>query len=68
MGPGTSFQPVLTEHVADPSKVERVVLLSGKLYYELVKARQERGLDGKVVFIRLEVLLVSRDVPSRPRT
>ncbi|TNY20770.1 dehydrogenase E1 and transketolase domain-containing protein 1 [Rhodotorula diobovata] len=54
MGPGTSFQPVLTEHVADPSKVERVVLLSGKLYYELVKARQERGLDGKVVFIRLE--------------
>ncbi|KPV74148.1 uncharacterized protein RHOBADRAFT_54008 [Rhodotorula graminis WP1] len=54
MAPGTSFQPVLTEHVDDPSKVERVVILSGKLYYELVKERQEHGLDGKIVFIRLE--------------
>ncbi|GAA6054713.1 hypothetical protein JCM3770_000044 [Rhodotorula araucariae] len=56
MAPGTSFQPVLTEQVADPSKVERVVLLSGKLYYELAQARQDRGLDGKIVFIRLEEL------------
>jgi len=55
MAPGTSFQPVLTEHVEDPTKVERVVILSGKLYYELVKERQERGLEGKIVFIRLEV-------------
>ncbi|GAA5912410.1 hypothetical protein JCM8208_005161 [Rhodotorula glutinis] len=54
MTPGTSFQPVLAEHVEDPSTVERVVILSGKLYYELVKERQERGLEGKVVFIRLE--------------
>ncbi|BGP41616.1 putative 2-oxoglutarate dehydrogenase E1 component DHKTD1, mitochondrial [Rhodotorula kratochvilovae] len=56
MAPGTSFQSVLTEEVADPSKVERVVLLSGKLYYELAQARKDRGLEGKIVFIRLEEL------------
>lgn len=55
MGEGTAFQPVLTEKVDDPSKVERVVMLSGKMYYELVKSRAERGLEGKVVFIRVEV-------------
>ncbi|GAA6023910.1 hypothetical protein JCM10207_009271 [Rhodosporidiobolus poonsookiae] len=51
---GTSFQPVLTETVPDPSKVERVVFLSGKLYYDLVKQRTERGLDGRIVFVRIE--------------
>lgn len=55
MAPGTTFQPVLTETVADPSKVERVVLLSGKTYFELAKQREERKLDGKIVFIRIEV-------------
>lgn len=55
MGPNTAFQPVLTENVAEPSKVERVVLLSGKMYYDLVKRRAERKLDGRVVFVRVEV-------------
>ncbi|GAA5990236.1 hypothetical protein JCM10908_005888 [Rhodotorula pacifica] len=54
MSEGTSFQPVLTEHVADPAKVERIVLLSGKMYYDLAKQRSERKLDGKIVFIRVE--------------
>ncbi|GAA6044320.1 hypothetical protein JCM8097_004473 [Rhodosporidiobolus ruineniae] len=54
MSEGTTFQPVLSEPVADPSAVERVVVLSGKLYYDLVKERKDRGLDGKVVFIRVE--------------
>ncbi|GAA5878058.1 hypothetical protein JCM8547_005608 [Rhodosporidiobolus lusitaniae] len=55
MTAGTSFKPVLEdEPVADPSKVERVVVLSGKLYYDLAKERKERGLDGRIAFIRLE--------------
>ncbi|BGP33568.1 putative 2-oxoglutarate dehydrogenase E1 component DHKTD1, mitochondrial [Rhodotorula toruloides] len=54
MAPGTTFQPALTEQVADPSTIERVVLLSGKMYFELAKQRAERKLDGKVVFIRIE--------------
>ncbi|GAA5879230.1 hypothetical protein JCM3774_003528 [Rhodotorula dairenensis] len=54
MSEGTSFRPVLTEHVSEPSKVERVVLLSGKMYYDLAKQRAERKLDGRIVFVRVE--------------
>jgi len=43
--------------VADrTSSVERVVLLSGKFYYELAKERGARGLDEKVALIRIEEL------------
>lgn len=34
----------------------RVVCLTGKLYYDLVKERQKRQLDGKVAFVRVEEL------------
>lgn len=54
MSEGTSFQPVLTETVAEPNIVERVVLLSGKMYYDLAKQRSERKLDGRIVFVRIE--------------
>jgi probable 2-oxoglutarate dehydrogenase E1 component DHKTD1 len=56
LGQGTMFQPVLDDSVAEPSTVERVVLLSGKLYYDLVKERSVRGLDSKVALIRVEEL------------
>lgn len=55
MSEGTSFQPVLTEKISDPSKVEKVVFLSGKMYYDLIKVRADRGLEGKITFIRTEV-------------
>jgi probable 2-oxoglutarate dehydrogenase E1 component DHKTD1 len=55
MSEGTSFQPVLTEQIADPTKVERVVFLSGKMYYDLIKQRADRGLEGKITFVRIEV-------------
>lgn len=32
------------------------MLISGKIYYELVKERQARGLDDKVAFVRIEEL------------
>ena len=34
--------------------MERVLLLSGKLYYDLVKERAQRGLNNKVAIIRIE--------------
>lgn len=55
MSEGTSFQPVLTEKISDPPKVEKVVFLSGKMYYDLIKVRADRGLEGKITFIRIEV-------------
>jgi probable 2-oxoglutarate dehydrogenase E1 component DHKTD1 len=33
-----------------------VILLSGKLYYDLVRERQTRGLDSRVCLIRIEEL------------
>jgi probable 2-oxoglutarate dehydrogenase E1 component DHKTD1 len=56
LGPGSQFKPVLDDTIADSSSVERVVLLSGKLYYDLIKERSARGLDSKVALVRVEEL------------
>lgn len=49
-----SFQPVLGEVKAhDPAQVERVILCSGRLYYDLAA---KRGDDLRTVIIRLEQL------------
>lgn len=58
MGPGTSFHRVMWE--TPPSEadraVRRVVLCSGKVFYELQAAREEAGLGREVALIRLEQL------------
>ncbi|KAI5886780.1 2-oxoglutarate dehydrogenase, E1 component [Schizophyllum commune H4-8] len=55
MAPGTTFQPVLDDPaISDPSKVDRVLLVSGKLYYELAKARDASSPTTAIV--RLEEL------------
>jgi len=54
MSPNTRFKPILDDPISDISKVDRVILLTGKLYYDLVKERQTRGLSDRVVLIRLE--------------
>jgi 2-oxoglutarate dehydrogenase E1 component len=57
MGPGTTFHRVLAETdqlVAGP-EVRRVVLCTGKVYYDLYQAREERGIKD-VALVRLEQL------------
>ncbi|KAJ3768507.1 dehydrogenase E1 and transketolase domain-containing protein 1 [Lentinula raphanica] len=54
--PGSSFQPVLSDSVRNESTAKRVIILSGKIYYDLIKERKERGLDDLVSFVRLEEL------------
>ena len=50
------FQTVISEvDELEPAKVERVVLCSGKVYYDLLAERREREQDN-VVIIRLEQL------------
>lgn len=56
MAPNTRFQPVLDDPISDTSKVDRVVLLTGKLYYDLIKERETRNLSDRVALIRLEEL------------
>lgn len=55
MAPGTTFKSVLVDSgIANPAKVTRVIFVSGKHYYTLVKEREDRGLDN-VAVIRIEV-------------
>lgn len=59
MAPGTHFQPVLPDiTITDPTKVKRVMFVSGKIYYELVKERASRGKDfgESVAIVRVEEL------------
>ncbi len=52
---GGRFEPVIGESALDPARVRRVVLTSGKLYYDLAKAREDRR-EGDVALVRLEQL------------
>ncbi|PZP60922.1 MAG: 2-oxoglutarate dehydrogenase E1 component [Azospira oryzae] len=57
LGPGTSFKPVNpeTDPEIDPKKVRRVIFCSGKVYYDLVAARRERGIKDMAI-VRLAQL------------
>ena len=54
-GPGSVFHRVLGESqtLATPEKVRRVVLCTGKVYYDLLEARTTKKIDD-VALIRLE--------------
>ncbi|MBP2232685.1 2-oxoglutarate dehydrogenase E1 component [Azospirillum agricola] len=58
LGPNTSFHRVLGETANDlveNEKIRRVVVCSGKVYYDLLQERMSRGIKD-VVLIRLEQL------------
>ena len=42
-----------TDAIAEPGEVKRVVISSGKVYYDLLTARREKGIDD-VALVRLE--------------
>jgi len=57
MAPGTTFHRVIGETgtIAADHAVRRIVLCSGKVYFDLAKARAERGED-RVTLVRIEQL------------
>jgi 2-oxoglutarate dehydrogenase E1 component len=57
MGPGSSFHRVIgdAETLAPDDRVRRVVLCSGKVYFDLLKARAASG-DNRVAILRIEQL------------
>ena len=57
MGPGSGFRRMIPEigPIAADDAVRRVVLCSGKVYFDLVKARAASG-DNRVALIRIEQL------------
>jgi len=50
-----SFREVIDDHLADPGQVRRVILCSGKIYYELIEERQKTE-RWDTAFIRIEQL------------
>src|SRR3546814_2901703 len=57
MGPGTSFHRVMYDDLklCDDKDVKRVVLCSGKVYYDLFEEREKQG-NKDVFLLRLEQL------------
>lgn len=52
---GTHFQEVIGDKNADPKKVKRVLLCSGKVYYDLLEKQQKEGRTD-VAIVRVEQL------------
>ncbi|MEO6759597.1 MAG: 2-oxoglutarate dehydrogenase E1 component, partial [Saprospiraceae bacterium] len=53
MGPGTRFQELLDDRQANPKKVKRLLVCSGKVYYDLLKRQQDEKRED-VAIVRLE--------------
>ncbi|MFB9528182.1 multifunctional oxoglutarate decarboxylase/oxoglutarate dehydrogenase thiamine pyrophosphate-binding subunit/dihydrolipoyllysine-residue succinyltransferase subunit [Nonomuraea roseola] len=51
-----TFQPVIGDTTVDPGKVTKVVLCSGKVYYDLVAAREKSPAAENTAVVRLERL------------
>jgi 2-oxoglutarate dehydrogenase complex dehydrogenase (E1) component-like enzyme len=47
------FQPMITDSGVTPETVDRIVICSGKVYYDLLEARKKAGLEN-VAVVRLE--------------
>jgi 2-oxoglutarate dehydrogenase E1 component len=56
-GPGTSFRRILaeTDPLTEDIKVRRVILCSGKVYFDLVAERRKRKIDD-IAILRIEQL------------
>ncbi|CAM9592746.1 unnamed protein product [Lampetra fluviatilis] len=57
MMPGTSFWRVIPEEgpvAKDPGAVRRFIFCCGKVYYDLARERDARGMQGLVAICRLE--------------
>ncbi len=57
MGPGSSFRRILveTDQLTDAANVRRVILCSGKVYFDLVAERRKRKIDD-IAILRIEQL------------
>ncbi|CAB4045740.1 2-oxoglutarate dehydrogenase-like, mitochondrial, partial [Paramuricea clavata] len=59
MSEGTSFRRCILEDGAaskNPEGVKKLILCTGKVYYDLIKARDEKKLDSDIAITRVEQL------------
>ena len=57
LGPGTTFKPIIADELsaAAAKKVKRVILCSGKVYYDLKEAIDKNAVEG-IAILRVEQL------------
>jgi len=53
MTPGTSFKAIIPED-RDISNTKKLILCSGKVYYDLLEERANRGLEDSIAITRIE--------------
>lgn len=56
METGTSFVPLLSDPFVKSGNIQKVVLCTGKVFYDLVTERQGKQLEDKIAIIRIEQL------------
>ncbi|CAO1326799.1 unnamed protein product [Diamesa tonsa] len=57
MNDGTEFQRIIPDSgpaSQQPSSVKKIIFCSGRVYYDLVKARREKQLEGEIAISRVE--------------
>jgi len=55
--PGTEFQRMILDSgsaAANPASITKVLFCTGKVYYDLIKERRERGLEDKIAIHTIE--------------
>lgn len=50
------FLPVIGESIKDKTAIRRLILCSGKIFYDLAAAREDNGLNDRVAIVRIEQL------------
>ncbi|MBA4249240.1 MAG: 2-oxoglutarate dehydrogenase E1 component [Candidatus Puniceispirillum sp.] len=51
-----NFQQIMIDYKGTEKSVEKYILCSGKIYYDLVRAIEEKNLNDKIILIRFEQL------------
>ena len=62
MNEGTTFKRMISESGTaheNPDGVRKLILCAGKLYYELVKEREQKGHVDKIAISRLEQVTIT---------
>merc|ERR1712012_911035 len=57
MVPGSTFQRIIKDDgpaAENPSGVKKLIFCTGKVYYDLIKARRDAGLEGQIAIATIE--------------
>ncbi|XP_075159950.1 2-oxoglutarate dehydrogenase complex component E1-like isoform X4 [Haematobia irritans] len=56
MTEGSEFQRIIPDKITqeNPSAVKRIVFCTGRVYYDLTKARKDKGLEKEIAIVRVE--------------